>query len=430
MDQITQIYQLFRNSTGVCTDSRAITEGCIFFALKGEYFNGNRFADAALEQGASYAIIDENAYVSSERTILVPDCLSMLQDIARMHRSNLSIPILAITGSNGKTTTKELVSAVLSKKFRVCHTQGNLNNHIGVPLTLLKMNDDTEFGIVEMGANHPGEIAELCTIADPRFGIITNIGKAHLEGFGSFDGVKNTKAELYRHLQNKKGTIFYHKNNEVLSELIGDYPNVISYGGTNANFTGEPVLSPPFAHVRAWFPGGVLYLNTKLTGDYNIENILAAACIGTYFQVDPRDIQTALQNYQPENKRSQLIRKENSVIVMDAYNANPTSMEASLKSFMRTFQKDRYLILGDMLELGAYENSEHTRITQLIQTMEATQVFLVGPAFTRAAAGTHFLAFLNTEELKAYFRINKPNHGNYLIKGSRGIALEKILECF
>lgn len=425
-----QVYRLFLKHPNVVTDSRKIEPGCMFFALKGANFNGNEFAGEALKKGAAYAVIDEKKYLSGDKTILVKDVLQALQELALMHRKELGIPILGITGSNGKTTTKELLAEVLAKKFNVRFTQGNLNNHIGVPLTLLKMTADTDFGIVEMGANHPGEIGELCKIADPDYGIITNIGKAHLEGFGSFEGVKRTKAELYDYVREKHGVLFYNIDNPILRELTSNIQNKISYGTSNADFTGEQVSSPPLVHLKANFPKGVLYLNTNLTGDYNFENILAAACIGNYFKVDPLKIQQALKNYQPSNNRSQLIDKGDIKIIMDAYNANPTSMHASIKSFLSGFPgKSKYLILGDMLELGDYATTEHRELLQEIQNYSVKDVFLTGPIFTEAATNLPFKTFENVNLLCEHFRSHPVSEGAILIKGSRGIQLEKVLDC-
>ncbi|HKI88972.1 MAG TPA: UDP-N-acetylmuramoyl-tripeptide--D-alanyl-D-alanine ligase [Draconibacterium sp.] len=421
------IYQLFKRSPEITTDSRNIKPGCLFFALKGENFNGNKFAKDALNKGAIFAIIDEKQYHIPEKTILVKDTLKSLQKLANLHRKKLGIPILSITGTNGKTTTKELVSNVLAQKFNVSFTQGNLNNHIGVPLTLLSMNSETEFGVVEMGANHPGEIAALCSIADPDFGLITNVGKAHLEGFGSFEGVKRTKAELYNFIKEKRGTIFLNTDNQNLKEMASGIQNKITYGKQNADFTGEPVISPPFVHVKANFPKGVLYLNTNLIGDFNFENVLAAACLGNYFGVDPLKIQSAIKAYQPHNIRSQLIQKNDLKIIMDAYNANPTSMQASIKSFLSVMPKNNYLILGDMLELGEYTAEEHTNILNLLKKYAVKGVFLVGNVFTEVAKNSEFQTFVNVDQLCNYLENHKIEKGNILIKGSRGIRLEKVL---
>ncbi len=425
-----QLYKIFENYPSVSTDSRKIEKDSIFFALKGENFNGNKFAEKALENGAVYAVIDELEYSISDRTILVANVLKSLQDLANLHRKKLGIPILAITGTNGKTTTKELTSAVLSQKYNVNYTQGNLNNHIGVPLTLLKMNAETQFGVVEMGASHVGEISELCNISEPDYGIITNIGKAHLEGFGSFEGVIKTKSELYKYINSHNGTVFYNKDNPLLEKLTSEIQNKVGYGSANANFTGELLSSPPFVHIKANFKKGVLYLNTNLTGDYNFENILAAACIGNYFEVDPLLIQKALKSYYPQNNRSQLIDKNGLKIIMDAYNANPTSMQASIKSFMSNVSGNKYLILGDMLELGDYSRQEHTNVMELLSNYPKSNVFTVGKNFYEIAGNYNCRAFLNVESLCHYLKETPVTKGELLIKGSRGIQLEKVLSCF
>lgn len=429
MTTTENIYQIFRKYPIISTDSRKIEKNSLFFALKGENFNGNKFAAASLQNGAAYAIIDEIEFLTSEKTILVDDVLQTLKDLARFHRKTLGIPILAITGTNGKTTTKELVAAVLTEKFQVGFTQGNLNNHIGVPLTLLKMNAETEFGVVEMGANHPGEIAELCQIAEPDFGIITNIGKAHLEGFGSFERIIRTKSELYHYLKMKNGTVFFNQDNTILAELTNKITQKISYGTQQADFTGELLQSPPFVNVKANFKKGVLYLNTQLFGDYNFENILAAACIGNYFKVDPLKIQKALKEYQPKNNRSQLIKKGELKIIMDAYNANPSSMNASLKSYLTDVSSENYLILGDMLELGEYSREEHIKILEFLKEFPQITTFLVGANFSDTAQNYNCHTFLNVQQLCSFLENNPIKTGNILIKGSRGIQLEKVLDC-
>jgi UDP-N-acetylmuramoyl-tripeptide--D-alanyl-D-alanine ligase len=427
MNNIETIYKIFKTHQHVTTDSRNIEPGSIFFALRGENFNGNKFAANAIEKGAICAVIDEKEYEITGKTVLVDDVLQTLKELANHHRKMLALRILAITGTNGKTTTKELIAAVLSKKYKVSFTQGNLNNHIGVPLTLLKMDETTEIGVVEMGANHPGEIDDLCKIAEPDFGIITNIGKAHLEGFGSFQGVINTKTELYRYLRTKNGTIFYNLDNPLLAELTQEIPNKISYGGENADFRAELITSPPYVHLKAWFPKGVLYLNTQLTGSYNFENIFAAACIGNYFKVDPHEIQNGLKEYTPKNNRSQLIVRNNLRITMDAYNANPTSMQASLNSFLQNNEGENHLILGDMLELGEYSEEEHLAILKLLNESGTVNVYTVGKQFGKFASGFGFKSFDNVDSLCETLQKNPILNGNVLIKGSRGIQLEKVL---
>lgn len=429
MTLLTDLYKIFKNHQTIITDSRQIVQDCLFFALKGENFNGNKFASDAIEKGAAFAIIDEKEFEISGKTILVGDVLQTLKDLANLHRKTLGLPILAITGTNGKTTTKELVATVLSEKYNVSYTQGNLNNHIGVPLTLLKMNASTEFGVVEMGANHPGEIAELCKIAEPDYGIITNIGKAHLEGFGSFEGVIQTKTELYRYLESKKGLIFYNKSNPLLQNLTGNITNKKSYGESNASLVGELVVSPPYLHLKVNFPKGVLYLNTQLTGNYNFENVLAAACIGLHFEIDPLKIQNALKNYQPKNNRSQLIVKGNLRITMDAYNANPTSMQASIKSFIQNSTGKCYLILGDMLELGEFAKEEHNSILMQLQEYPDCVVYLTGKQFFELSGKFKYVAFEHVDFLCETLKKTPITEGSVLIKGSRGIQLEKALNC-
>ncbi len=429
MTNTEYIYQKFTEHPTVSIDSRNIQPNSLFFALKGENFNGNKYAKDAIEKGAAFAIIDEDTYYIPGKTIVVEDTLKALQELATFHRMKLGIPILAITGTNGKTTTKELVSKVLAEKFNVCFTQGNLNNHIGVPLTLLNMTPETEFGVVEMGANHLGEIAALCAIADPDFGLITNIGKAHLEGFGSFDGVKKTKSELYKYLRGKPGKVFMNVDNPHLNEMIDSTQPKITYGKQNANFTGEPVTSPPFVHIKANFPKGILYINTNLIGNFNFENVLAAVCIGNYFEVEPLKIQSAIKNYKPQNIRSQLIQKGELKIIMDAYNANPTSMQASIKSFLTTMPENNFLILGDMLELGEYSREEHNQILNLICEYKAEKgTFLVGRMFSEIAKDSDFKSFPNIDQLCDYIRNHKIGKGNLLVKGSRGIKLERVLD--
>lgn len=426
---ITDLYQIFKEFPRIVTDSRNIEPNCIFFALKGENFNGNHFAAESLSKGAAFAVIDEEEFYLSSKTILVDSVIKTLKQLASLHRKTLGIPILAITGTNGKTTTKELVSTVLAQKFNVSFTTGNLNNHIGVPLTLLKMNEKTEFGVVEMGANHPGEIDYLCQIANPDFGLITNIGKAHLEGFGSFEGIVQTKTELYRYLQKKNGIVFYNNSNPLIKTLVNDHKHKISYGEMDADFVAELIDSQTFVHLKANFPKGVLYLNTHLTGNYNYENILAAACIGNFFKVDPLKIQKAINNYKPENNRSQLIIKNGLRITMDAYNANPTSMQASIKSFFQTNTGDLTLILGDMLELGVYAKEEHSAILELIKNGPDCKVFTVGKQFYEIAGDYGFLAFEHVNNLCESLIKTPVTEGNVLIKGSRGIHLEQVLNC-
>lgn len=430
MNSTEQIYTLFERHPVVSTDSRNIEKDCLFFALKGGNFNGNKFARESITKGAAYAIVDEKEYADNVRILLVENVLSTLSELATLHRRKLGIPVLAITGTNGKTTTKELVAAVLSQKYNLSATKGNLNNHIGVPLTLLAMSKETEFGVVEMGANHPGEIELLCNIAEPDYGIITNIGRAHLEGFGSFEGVIQTKSELFHAIVRSNGTFFYNKDNELLNKIAGNYLNSKSFGTTTGAFKGEVLNSPPFVHVKASFPKGVLYLNSNLVGAYNVENILAAAAIGNHFEVDPLLIQKAIKQYLPSNNRSQLIQKGDLNIIMDAYNANPTSIKASVTSFSSKPTDSQYVILGDMLEMGEYSRTEHQGIVDLLVDLEHKNVFLVGQEFQAVESPDYFNCFKNVDELIEFLRIAPIKNGNLLIKGSRGIELEKVLSVF
>jgi len=425
---IPSLYSIFQEHPVITTDSRNIPENSIFFALNGENFNGNAFASESLSKGASYAVVDQAEFAVSNQFILVPDVLLCLQQLARFHRDQLGLPILAITGTNGKTTTKELVAAVLSKKFKVNFTQGNLNNHIGVPLTLLSMNKDTEFGVVEMGANHPGEIKILCEIANPDFGMITNIGKAHLEGFGSFEGVVKTKSELYDFLRNKRGRCFLNADNSLLFNQAQGLDQICYGESTEYFMPGELASTDNYLVVKALFTKGWLYLKSKLIGDYNFENLLAAACIGKYFKVDPLNIQEALAEYTPSNNRSQLIRKEKNTIIMDAYNANPTSMMAALSNFANFKNDQKCIILGDMLELGETSAAEHQTIVDFIEDQNFSEVFLIGPYFMNTRDRTQKEKFDNVELLSNYLKTQPIENRLILIKGSRGIHLEKILE--
>lgn len=422
------LHNTFTKHPVITTDSRNIPSGSIFFALKGENFNGNKFAADALKKGAAFAVIDEPEYRLNDFFILVDDVLESLQKLARFHRDKLSIPILGITGTNGKTTTKELIAAVLQKKFRVNYTQGNLNNHIGVPLTILSMTRETEFGVVEMGANHPGEIKILCEIANPDFGIITNIGKAHLEGFGSFEGVIRTKSEMYDFLRLKNGKCFIHSDNSLLVKQAEGLEQ-ISYGKTSGTYlTGETASTDNYLVVKALFQKGWLYLKSKLVGDYNFENLMAAACVGKYFEIDPLLIQAAIAEYTPSNNRSQLIQKEKNTVIMDAYNANPTSMMAALINFSNIQNKEKYAILGDMLELGEASDEEHQKIINFLDEQNNITVFLVGPCFGKTISLKEKKKFEHAELLSNYLKTQPIENKLILIKGSRGIHLEKILE--
>ena len=426
--QLSNIYLLFKEHPIVVTDTRKIVPNSIFFALKGDNFNGNEFAMSAVEKGSNYAIVDEKEYAVDNRFVLVEDVLATLQDLAREHRRQLNIPILAITGTNGKTTTKELVHEVLKRKFQTAATIGNLNNHIGVPLTLLSMNTDTEFGIVEMGANHPGEIQQLCEIAEPDYGIITNVGKAHLEGFGSFEGVVKTKKELYDFLFKNGGKVFINADNDYLTEMLNDQES-ISYGNSENAFSKAKFLqAEPYLVLEIRSAIGKLYIKTKLIGAYNFENALAAVTIGRYFKIDEIEIKEALEKYVPSNNRSQLKKTEKNILFLDAYNANPTSMKAAIENFAGMSRKNKVIILGDMLELGSDARKEHLDLLQLIQDRQLKSVFLVGDIFTEVNSNEQFKTFKNTSELIKELDKTELLNQYILIKGSRGIRLEQVIE--
>lgn len=426
---INELYEIFIQYPKISTDSRRIEKNSLFFALKGESFNGNTYATIALENGAAFSIIDEAAWQIDDRYILVEDVLSTLQELARYHRIKLATPIIAITGTNGKTTTKELVNAVLSKKFRVDYTKGNLNNHIGVPLTLLSMSASTQMGIVEMGANHPGEIATLCEIAIPNFGLITNVGMAHLEGFGSFDGVKQTKAELYRFVERTGGKIFLNTANSHLKEMAG-FVESIGYKTVKdgAGLEGELIQSSPFMVFQVKFPKGWLYIKTNLAGGYNHENALAAVCIGDYFGVNPIQIKEAIESYKPSNNRSQFVKTAHNQLLMDAYNANPTSMDAALDSFNAFDAPLKGVILGDMLELGEASHNEHQKIADKLTTMNLSLVLLTGKEFSKCLVPSNFAVFEDNAMLINYIESLNPQGYLFLIKGSRGIRLENVVD--
>jgi UDP-N-acetylmuramoyl-tripeptide--D-alanyl-D-alanine ligase len=421
------IYRIFLDHPQITIDSRKIENGSIFFALKGDHFNGNAFALTALDKGAAFAIVDEPEFAVHERIILVQNVLLTLQDLARLHRQTLGIPLLAITGTNGKTTTKELVSAVLCRKYNLISTKGNLNNHIGVPLTLLSLRPETQFAVVEMGANHPGEIDALCRIALPNFGLITNVGRAHLEGFGSFEGVIQTKTELYRFLEQNDGTIFINKANPYLPDQA---KNVKKIGYTTSRsfdgLEGEMISADPFLLFKVLFPKGWLYIKTNLVGGYNLENALAAATIGEYFGIDPTEIASAIEGYQPDNNRSQMVVTTRNRLLMDAYNANPSSTRAALENFDRIEAPKKAVILGDMLELGTVSQDEHQKIVDFLGTLKLDLVYLVGPHYSACSLSSTFRHFKNSEELASFLKSANLSEFLLLIKGSRGMKLETI----
>ncbi|MFM7217371.1 MAG: UDP-N-acetylmuramoyl-tripeptide--D-alanyl-D-alanine ligase [Bacteroidota bacterium] len=431
MSELDRIYSLFRNHPVICTDTRKLSPGCIFFALKGPSFNGNAFASSALAAGASYAIVDEQEYATDSRCILVSDVLTALQDLAHHHRRRLKIPVLAITGSNGKTTTKELVKAVLSKKFKTLATQGNLNNHIGVPLTLLSITDDIEFAVVEMGANHQQEIASYCLYAEPDFGLITNVGKAHLEGFGGFEGVKKGKGELYSFLSDRNGLIFINADNPHLTGMADDRRagRLFSYGSdASSDCKGKLIAEQPFLTV-AWACGDKKgEAHSQLVGRYNFENILSAISIGCHFGVEPAEIDAAIAGYCPDNSRSQLLKRGSNTIVLDAYNANPTSMEAALRNFEAMPGANKVVCIGDMAELGTETAAEHERIISILSAMGFPQVILVGKNFGKLKDQISCEHFDQSEAAAEWIRNHSFNDCTVLIKGSRSTRMERVLD--
>ena len=425
MNDIERIYGLYKEAYTITTDSRNITKGCIFVALKGEHFDGNDFAMKVAEEGIAAGVIaDRKDLPKHERLFLVEDSLKCLQELAKHHREIVGLPIIGITGTNGKTTTKELVSAVLSKKYNILYTQGNFNNQLGVPLTLLRIKPDTEMAVVEMGASHPGDIDELTNIGEPNYGIITNIGRAHLEGFGGFEGVIKTKNEMYQYISAHDGLLFVNRDNALLMELSHNI-NKVTYGNTEEAETKGTILSSnPYLSVE-WNGHNI---DTQLVGDYNFENVMAAICIGKHFKVNENDIVEALSDYRPTNNRSQIIETPNNRVVMDAYNANPTSMSHAIKNFKNICKDDNLLIIGDMRELGEESQQEHKMIIELLKELKFENVYLVGPEFSKCSGNSEFVTFNNVEELAQFIKNHPVSGFDILVKGSNSIHLNKIID--
>ncbi len=419
------LYRKYLECNGVTTDSRKINRGDLFFALRGPNFNGNQFAVQALEKGASWAVIDDEKFNTGSRMILVDNSLKTLQELGNFHRKQFLIPVIAITGSNGKTTTKELINLILSEKYHTIATQGNLNNHIGVPLTLLSIHPNTEIAVIEMGANKPGDIRELCDIADPDHGIITNIGKAHIEGFGSMDGVLRTKTELFDHLLKRGGKVFINTSNPILNNLKKRFPDPVLFPGRNDYYHCEFLSADPYVSFRAENGETV---NTKLIGEYNFYNIAAALCIGKFFGVAAKLAHKAVSEYVPSNMRSQVIRKGSNIIIMDAYNANPSSMEAALDTLKRISATHKLAILGDMLELGNISQEEHARIGKLTAAISLDETLFCGPEMAAAHKTykeSHY--FENKNLLENYLAGKHFENTAILIKASRGMQLETVI---
>ncbi|MFV0210702.1 UDP-N-acetylmuramoyl-tripeptide--D-alanyl-D-alanine ligase [Empedobacter falsenii] len=417
-----KIFEQFLKSKNVTTDTRNISKDCIFFALKGANFNGNTFAQEAINQGAMLAIVDEKEYENNSQNIfLVHNALETLQDLARMYRKHLQIPFIGLTGSNGKTTTKELISAVLKEKFKTHYTFGNLNNHIGVPLTILSIPEDTEIAVIEMGANHQKEIELLASISQPDFGYITNFGKAHLEGFGGIEGVIKGKSELYDFLRANKKTAFVNYNDPIQVEKTADI-NRITFSNQNNTDVKIELIENKTEYLAVKYKN--LDIHSHLTGNYNFSNISCAIAIGQYFGIDAESIKNGIENYFPSNNRSQIINKENYKIVMDAYNANPSSMEASLNNFVK-FEGSKTIIIGDMFELGDEAKTEHQRVLDLAERLNFDQIFILGHHFSETiTTNPNVKKFKDRKAFEKYLIDNPIKTKNILIKGSHGMRLD------
>lgn len=436
--ELSELYKLYQQHPLITTDSRDCPEGSIFFALKGESFDGNRFAKAALEKGCAYAVIDEREFAEegNGRLILVDNVLTTFKELAREHRRRFDIPVIGITGTNGKTTTKELIAAVLGEKYNVMYTRGNFNNDVGVPKTLFSLRPEHEIAVVEMGASHPGDIKALVDYVEPTCGLITNVGRAHLQGFGSFEGVKRTKGELYDFLESHNGLLFLNESNPDLMEMAAqrNFGRIISYGrDEGGNVEGEVIDCSPFLNFR-WrqhlhagqMPANAYEVETHLIGAYNLDNMLAAIAVGLHFGVSPAQINHALGHYIPSNNRSQLETTEHNRLIVDAYNANPSSMAAAIDNFKLMKAERKMAILGDMLELGAVSDEEHQKTVDALAAAGIKEVWLVGEEFGKTH--TAFRKFKNVDEVKAVIAAHRPEDYYILIKGSNGIHLSQLPE--
>lgn len=419
---IVELYEIYKQYPNIQTDTRNLQKNDLFFALRGPNFNANAFAETALTNGAAYAIIDDPAYNTHANMILVNNALETLQQLSLFHRNRFSIPFIAITGSNGKTTTKELIHAVLGTTYKTYTTHGNLNNHIGVPLTILKIRNDAEMAVIEMGANHQGEISSYCEYARPTHGLITNVGKAHLEGFGGYEGVKKGKGELFNYIRDTDGTAFVMRDYEYLGEMSRGIKNIFKYGSDHADVNGKIIESEPFLSVEI----NKIKINTQLVGSYNFPNVLAAAAIGKYFKVDEQKIKSALETYSPSNSRSQLIEHDSNKIILDAYNANPSSMRAAIENFEKINAGNKVLILGAMAELGEESIYEHEEIVKLLDKYKWKEVVLVGGDFLKIK--TPYKTFDNSLKAKEWYRSQKFENSYLLVKGSRSMQMERVLE--
>jgi UDP-N-acetylmuramoyl-tripeptide--D-alanyl-D-alanine ligase len=427
MISIEELYSIYSGHPSIQTDTRKLQQGDLYFALKGPNFNGNAFAEQALEKGAAYSIVDEfSSPQKNKKIIVVDDVLQTLQQLAKYHREQFKVPLIAITGSNGKTTTKELVHAVLSSTFKTYTTQGNLNNHIGIPLTLLSVKKDAEVIVIEMGANHQKEIEGYCTYTSPTHGIITNAGKAHLEGFGGIEGVKKGKGELYDFLRTNNGTAFVMWDYDYLQKMSEGIPHIITYGTSNADVTGNVLKSEPFLNVQITKGVEIKSIDTQLVGDYNLPNILVAVTVGNYFKITAEKIKSAIEAYTPSNSRSQLIEKGSNKFILDAYNANPTSMKAAIENFAAIKADKKILVLGGMAELGNESLEEHQNIIHLIDKFHWKDVALVGGDFLKLKHQYH--SFKNSSEAKEWLNTQHFTDSYFLIKGSRSMQMEKAID--
>lgn len=433
--ETAELYTLFRQYPSVTTDSRMCAKGSIFFALRGERFNGNLYAEKAIEAGCAYAVVDEEPEKENDRIILVEDVLKALQKLANWHRKKLKIPIIGITGTNGKTTTKELIAVTLSKEFKVAYTQGNFNNHIGVPLTLLSMNKSHEIGVVEMGASRPGDIRELCEIAEPNYGIITNVGKAHLEGFGSIENLVNTKCELYDFIREHGGKVFVNKDNRILYDRSEGMDRIL-YGKNDPSLFASGMIAhaTPFLEFDWSFFDSACRVKTRLVGEFNFDNAIAAVAVCKFFGINAERISAALEEYEPTNNRSQFKRTEKNDLIVDAYNANPTSMKAALDFFSSIPSSlSKMVILGEMKELGESSDEEHGKMLQCLRKQSFDKVYLVGDIFNKdvnkvIAEKNTFRLFGDVDELIETLKKEPVSHHYILLKGSHSVHLEKAID--
>ena len=423
---IEDLYKIYIENPGIETDTRKIKNGNIFFALKGPHFNGNKFAEQALKDGASYCVCDEKLTITDNRIIYVEDVLKTLQQLAKHHRQQLNIPFIAITGSNGKTTTKELVHEVLSTTYKCYTTKGNLNNHIGIPLTILSIKNDAEIAVIEMGANHLNEIEDYCLYTLPTHALITNCGKAHLEGFGGEEGVKKGKGELYSYILKTNGTVFINNDYDYLVNMSAGIDNKISYGSIEATYVGKALEEKHLLEVEIITGANIKTIQTQLAGNYNLPNVMSAVCIGKYFKVADEKIKNALEAYVPTNSRSQIIKKDTNTVLLDAYNANPSSMKVAIENFAKMEGLNKIVILGGMMELGEESLAEHAGLIEMLSQYSWKQVVVAGKDFTNLPS--YVLRFNDSTEIAAWFKEQHFQNATILIKGSRSMAMEKVLE--